>query len=278
MGKKVAPSPSGKKGKGSPAHRDAPALPEGSGGGGVLRKTEELNTLLRLRNEELVSRENDLTACGEQIESLEAHAEKLQNERDAFENRVGSLTAELERLQAEHNELRETHDALRAEFYRVRAENESKQRVINVTPGIMPVPDAAISAIRRAQHAKDAVKPAGGSGSPDATPSSAHGKAYSANYASGRTSPGSPSSPAAADADELDELAGPPWKLKTWLSTTRILEVVSEALLQVRASPRSVQNGSLHVGAPMANRWPSDALPVALMALRWHSDGPPLAH
>ncbi len=246
---KVAPSPGGHraapalKGKGKKGaaaqHRDAPPPPDAN----VLRKTEELSSMLRLRNEELVARDNDLTACGEQLEQLEAHAEKLQNERNDFEKRLGARTLELEMLQAEHQQLTEKHAALRAEFTRVRAENETHARLINATPGIMPIPDSAIQAIRRAQHAKDAVKPAVA-----ATASSPSRVAGAARTAA------TPRSPRAAAADarpqqqqqeeeeEEDVASGPPWKLQTWLGTTRLLSLVSEALLQPL--------GELHASEP----------------------------
>ena len=220
---RAAPALKGKSKKGEAAHRDAPSPPVGDMS--VLRKTEELSAMLRLRSEELNARDNDLTACGEQIEHLEKHAERLKLERDDFARHLGTRTLELEKLQAEFDQLSEKHAALRLEFTRVRTENETYARIIERTPGIMPIPEGAIQAIRRATHAKDAVKPGSGSArSPGRTAEAGHAE---------------------------EELSGPPWRLQTWLGTTRLLSLVSEALLQ-----------------PLSELHPSDPIPTELSFVR----------
>jgi len=199
---KVAPAGGGKAagGKKSPrgggkGHRPAPDLPEtGAFSQRNAHQTQELQSLLRLRAEELIARDNDLAACGEQIVHLEAHNEALQRDRDEKERMVVRLTHELETLHAQQGELSEQHSNLRAENARLRSESAMQQKLIHSTPGIMPTPDVALAAIRRAQHADD------------------HG------------SPGRSSQrPAAA--------RSPEWKLREWLGTTRVLDLLTEYML-----------------------------------------------
>ena len=155
---------------GGPSHRAAPKLPaggksgggsssgggadKGGGGGGggaskVLRQTEELQHLLRLRAEELVARDNDLAACGEQIVKLEAQNADLQQENQNLANELQTLTRQLEMLSAQYTDLSEKHGALRTEHGLQRAELEEKKKLISSTPGLKPTPPLAKEAIKR---------------------------------------------------------------------------------------------------------------------------------
>ena len=140
---KVAPQPG--------AHRKAPALPGGgkagkdggkAGGGGdgsrMLRQTEELQHLLHLRAEELVARDNDLAACGEQIVKLEAHAVELQEENARLVKNLQDLTRQLEGVQAQYTDLSQKHASLRTNFQLQHVEAEELRALIASTPGLRP--------------------------------------------------------------------------------------------------------------------------------------------
>ena len=161
---------------GGPAHRAAPKLPAGgksggsSGGGGdkggggagaakVLRQTEELQHLLRLRAEELVARDNDLAACGEQIVKLESQNAELQQENQNLAQDLQNLTRQLEMLSAQYTDLSEKHGALRTENGLQRAELEEKKKLIASTPGLKPTPSTAKEAIKKAVEATEAPAP-----------------------------------------------------------------------------------------------------------------------
>ena len=102
---KVAPAPV--------AHRAAPKLTGGGGSKGdnssskVLRQTEELQHLLRLRAEELVARENDLAACGEQIVKLEGDNVALNEENASLAKSLEDVTQQLQQVQQHYDDLRD---------------------------------------------------------------------------------------------------------------------------------------------------------------------------
>ena len=209
---KVAPA--------GPGHRAAPKLPGKAGGGGkeggggaasakVLRQTEELQHLLRLRAEELVARDNDLAACGEQIVKLEGQNAELQEENHALAADLQTLTRQLEMLQTQYTDLSEKHGALRAEHGLQRAELEEKKKLINATPGLKPTPPAAKEAIKRAAEALEAPAPSSGGddgGSSARVAPVAHWPGHSPEE---RTV----------------------WNSLQWLGTTAVTQLISKAIL-----------------------------------------------
>ena len=202
---KVAPAPV--------AHRQAPKLPGGKSAPGpskggdaasskVLRQTEELQHLLRLRAEELVARDNDLAACGEQIVKLEGETASLQEENAKLARSLEDMSRQLDQVQEHYADLSEKHSSLRTDHGLQRAELEELKKLLASTPGLMGTPAAARETIKRAAESRE---------DPPA------GAAAASKYAQW---PG----------------RGPEqrskWDPLKWLGTTKIMEIIGRALMR----------------------------------------------
>ena len=172
--------------------------------------------LLRLRAEELVARDNDLAACGEQIVKLESQNAELQQENQNLAQDLQNLTRQLEMLSAQYTDLSEKHGALRTENGLQRAELEEKKKLIASTPGLKPTPSTAKEAIKKAVEATEAPAPQIASGG---------GEGGAGTGGAGRGGSKLASWPGHSSEERTV------WNSLQWLGTTAVHRLISKALL-----------------------------------------------
>ena len=151
------------------------------------------------------------TFAGEHIVHLETKLDALQASFDEKSVRASALETELETVRRCLDELNDKYAALRRDATVLSSEKHQMQRQIESTPGLQKVPEEALSAIRRAQNACEGRVP---SLVANAIPPSP-------------TSPHSPSLRSRSDRDQASR-----WSIREWLLTTKVVDILSEALLR----------------------------------------------